>query len=212
MESQLLDTATELFARKGYESTSLEDIAVAMGISRSALYHYVSSKATLLELLVKRVTSSLADVLENLAAREDLSPGEKLATVVALLVRQRADHPDQFRILDRSETVLPEEVGAQHLEAKRAIVRDLAAVIEQGVRTGEFRQVDPRTAALSVLGMCNWVAWWFHPGDDVDAVVQAVTGHAQAMLIADHAGGNQAEIARVVDEVKTLVDYLHKQV
>jgi AcrR family transcriptional regulator len=96
MESQLLDTATELFARKGYETTSLEDIAGAMGISRSALYHYVSSKASLLEMLVEQVTRSLADVLEHMASREDLSPAQKVTNVVALLVRQRAEHPDQF--------------------------------------------------------------------------------------------------------------------
>ena len=115
MESQLLDTATRLFARKGYESTTLEDIAGEMGISRPALYHYVSSKARLLEMLVEQVTQSMADVLEHLAAREDLSDGQKLTSVVALMVRQRAEHPDQFRILDRSETVLPEKVGAEHL-------------------------------------------------------------------------------------------------
>jgi hypothetical protein len=85
-------------------------------------------------------------------------------------------------------------------------------VIGHGVRGGEFRPVEPRVAALSVLGMCNWVAWWFHPGTDVDAVVEQITGHAQAMLLAPHAEGNRAEVQRLVDEVKTLVDQLHKQV
>jgi AcrR family transcriptional regulator len=212
METQLLDTATKLFARKGYESTTLEDIAGEMGISRPALYHYVSSKARLLEMLVEQVTQSMADVLEHLAAREDLSDGQKLTSVVALMVRQRAEHPDQFRILDRSETVLPEKVGAEHLKAKRAILRDLATMIGHGAERGEFRPVEPRVAALSVLGMCNWVAWWFHPGNDVDAVVEQITGHAQAMLLVPPAEGSRAEVQRLADEIKTLADQLHKQV
>jgi AcrR family transcriptional regulator len=93
MESQLLDTATRLFARKGQGSTTLEDIAGEMGISRPTLYHYVSSKARLLEMLVEQVTRSMADVLEHLAAGEDLSGGQKLTSMVALMVRQRAEHP-----------------------------------------------------------------------------------------------------------------------
>jgi hypothetical protein len=132
--------------------------------------------------------------------------------VVALMVRQRAEHPDQFRILDRSETVLPVKVGAEHLKAKRAILRNMATGIEHGVERGEFRPVEPRVAALSVLGMCNWVAWWFHPGNDVDAVVEQITGHARAMLLVPPAEGSRAEVQRLADEIKTLADQLHKQV
>src|ERR1700744_4174820 len=163
-------------------------------------------------MLVEQVTQSMADVQEHLAAREELSDGQKLTSVVALMVRQRAEPPDQFRILDRSETVLPEKAGAAHLKAKRAMVRELSPMIGHGAERGKSRPVEPRVAALSVLGMCNWVAGWFHPGNDVDAVVEQITGHAQAMLIARSAEGKQAEVQRLVEEVKPLVDQHHKQV
>jgi AcrR family transcriptional regulator len=204
MSSRLLDTATEVFARQGYETTSLEDIAVAMGISRPALYNYVSTKSDLLEMLVEQVTRSLADVLDTLAARTDLSPHDKLVSVVSMLTRQRAEHPEQFRILDRSETALPKALGAEHLQAKRKIVEDLSAVIDQGMDSGEFRQVDARVTALAILGMCNWVAWWFRPGGDVDAVVATITGHAEAMLVADTSRGRHTELARLADELEDL--------
>ena len=45
-------------------------------------------------------------------------------------------------------------------------------MIESGVKTGEFRPVDPRTAALGIIGMLNWVAWWHQSGDaDADRSV-----------------------------------------
>lgn len=206
--SELLDTATALFAEKGYESTTLLDIAQALGISRPGLYNYVSSKEELLTMLVEQVSRGLADVLEQLSARTDLSPTEKLRDVVALLVRQRTEHPDQFRILDRSETVLPEPVGSEHREAKRKVLREVMAVIEAGIERGEFRPVDARTAALSLLGMCNWVAWWFSRGSDVEATVATVTDLAQGMLLARDGSHPADETQRTVEEIRTLLDRL----
>jgi AcrR family transcriptional regulator len=209
--SELLDKATALFAEKGYETTTLQDIANALGVSRSALYHYVSSKEDLLTMLVEQVSLGLAEVIEELARRRDLSARRKLANVVSLMVRQRAEHPDQFRILDRSETVLPEPARSRHLAARRKVLRELVNVIAAGTEAGEFRRVDPRTAALSVLGMCNWVAWWFRPGSDVEPVVTAVTDLAAAMLAADGEAVRNAETSRTVDEIRALLDRLDRR-
>jgi AcrR family transcriptional regulator len=206
--SELLDKATALFAEKGYETTTLQDIANTLGVSRSALYHYVSSKEDLLTMLVEQVSQGLAEVL---ARRQDLSARHKLANVVSLMVRQRAEHPDQFRILDRSETVLPEPARSQHLAARRRVLRELVSVIAAGTEAGEFRRVDPRTTALSVLGMCNWVAWWFRPGSDVEPVVTTVTDLAAAMLAADGEPARNAETSQAIDEIRALLDRLDRR-
>lgn len=206
--SELLDKATEIFAQKGYESTTLADIAAALGISRPALYHYVSSKEELLVMLVERVSRGFAEVLEELSGRHDLSPTEKLANVVALIVRQRAEHPDQFRILDRAETVLPEPAGTEHAAAKRKVLREIVTMIEAGIEAGEFRAVDARTAALSLLGMCNWVAWWFPRGSDVEPVVATVTDLAETMLLADGNPAVRAEMSTTIAEIRALLDRL----
>lgn len=204
--SELLDKATELFARQGYESTSLLDIARELGISRPALYHYVSSKDDLLAMLVEQVSHGLGLLLDDLSARDDLSPTEKFRSVVGLMVRQRAEHPAQFRILDQAEAVLPEPVGTKHLEAKRKVLRGFTNVIEAGIAAKEFRPVDARTAALSVLGMCNWVAWWFSRGSDVDAVVATVTDLAVGTLVMPGIGRPDQQVVATVDQVRLLLD------
>lgn len=208
MISELLDQATHLFAEKGYEATTLLDIANALGISRSALYHYVSTKDDLLIMLVEQVSQSLAEVLARLASRTDLSAMAKLGDVVAAMVRQRAEHPDQFRILDRTEPVLPEPVRGQHLAAKRKILRELTKLIDEGIATGEFRSVDARTTALALLGMCNWIAWWFRPGEKVGVVVSVVTDLATAMLAPDTAPARTADITGTLNEMHSLLDRL----
>lgn len=205
--SELLDKATRLFAEKGYEATTLADIANALNISRPALYNYVNSKDDLLAMLVEQVTDRFAEVLTQLRSRQDMSPGQKVADVVALIVRQRAEHPDQFRILDRSEPVLPAAVAKKHLAAKRSILTQFTELIQAGIDSGEFRRVDPRTSALSVLGMCNWVAWWFRPGSEVEPVVNTLRDLVAAMLAAGDGVGRRQN-ARTIAQIRSLLDRL----
>ena len=69
---ELVGTAARLFAERGYETTSLQDVAEAMGVSRTGLYHYVSSKEELLARLVAGWSRELADRLATLRRRPDL--------------------------------------------------------------------------------------------------------------------------------------------
>jgi hypothetical protein len=82
--------------------------------------------------------------------------------------------------------MLPDQVRATHLQARRDVLAELVAVIEDGMDRGEFKPLDPRIAALSILGMCNWVAWWFRPGPghDVDPVVRQLSQSTLDMVAA----------------------------
>ncbi|MBC3193349.1 TetR/AcrR family transcriptional regulator [Pseudonocardia sp. C8] len=184
VENEIYEHATRLFAERGFAGTSLQDIADAMGITRPALYYYVRSKDELLAKLVIEVTEGpLADIAQ-FVERPGLDPVEKLRAMVEVFVGRQTRQPERFRLLIRSEAELPEELAAAHAESRRAVLRAVSGVIDEGVRAGRFRPVDPRTAALGVLGMCNWVAWWFHPGgrDDAGAVVDELADMAVGAL------------------------------
>ncbi|MEU9337325.1 TetR/AcrR family transcriptional regulator [Streptomyces sp. NPDC048290] len=194
----VLEKATMLFAEKGYETTTLQDVATAVGVSRTALYHYVSSKEELLEMLVEQIGLALADSLGEIRSRTDLSHQGKLRALTDLLVRQRAAAPHQFRVLDQSESMLPEPLRIRHRQARRDVLAQLSGVIEDGIEAGEFKPVDARVAAFTVLGMCNWVAWWYHPGSDydVDAVARQLTQSAIDMLVSADSPSAPADSAR----------------
>ncbi|WP_240812862.1 MULTISPECIES: hypothetical protein [unclassified Streptomyces] len=55
-----------------------------------------------------------------------------------------------------------------HADARHAVLDAVVNVLDQGVIAGRFRPVDTRVAALGILGMCNWVAWWYRPDGSVD--------------------------------------------
>jgi len=208
----ILENAAALFALKGFEGTAFKDIADEMGITRPALYHYFASKYEVLEVLIAETSESTAEEMRAVRRRDDLSPSEKLHSVTANLVRERMAAPQRFRMLDRTESALPTEIANKHLAARRAVLSELTAIIVDGIRTGQFRETDERLAALSVIGMCNWVAWWYVPGrDKSDNIPATLADSAVAMLARPKhrlptALGPAGAIAQIRDDL----DYLDR--
>jgi AcrR family transcriptional regulator len=213
MTSEILEHATRLFAARGYDGTTLQDIADAIGITRPGLYHYISSKEELLAELVREVSENSVHVVREVRLRTDFSSVDKLQAVVRALVLQRAGAPERFRVLDRTEAALPEEIAAQHLKARREVLAEMRTIIEEGVSSGEFRPRDARLAALSVIGMCNWVAWWFHPGAShpAEPVADQLAQNAVDMLAyPDSTGSSATAPHRAFQIVRENLDYLER--
>lgn len=194
VENEIYDQATRLFAERGFAGTSLQDIAEAVGLTRPALYHYVSNKDELLAKLVAEITEDSAAGMAAIAARDDLGPAEQLRQIVAGAVRRQGEHAARFRLLILSEADLPEQIATVHAAGRRSVLRTLTGVIEAGVADGTFRPVDPRIAALGVLGLSNWVAWWFSPDGrtDLDQVCVALADQAVAGLLAEPGAQDRA--------------------
>ncbi len=180
---EIYDQATRLFAERGFAGTSFQDIADAVGLTRPALYHYVSSKDELLAKLVAEITQDAAEELAAVAAA-DMDAAERLHEMVVRMARRQGEHAERFRLLIRSEADLPEELAVTHVAGRRAVLRSVATVIDDGVASGVFRSVDARVAALGIVGMANWMAWWFRDDGrtDLEQVCQELAGMAVAGL------------------------------
>lgn len=183
VEAQIYEQATRLFAERGFAGTSLQDIADAMGMTRPSLYYYVRNKDELLARLVTEITEAPAAATEEIADR-DLDATTKLRELVELIAGQQARHAARFQLVIRSESELPEELAAAHQAAKRRVLDGFVRVVDQGIRSGEFRPRGVRTTALALIGMCNWVAWWFRPGgtQSPDEVAEQMAEMAVAMV------------------------------
>lgn len=182
--SEIYAQAARLFAQRGFAGTSLQDIADATGFSRQALYHYVKSKNELFEQLVTDITRSPAAELHAINSRDDLDARGKLHAIAKALATHRAEHPDSFLLAVRSEANFPEELSNRHREGKRAVLNEIVRVVDAGQRAGEFRQVDATIAALSILGMLNWVAWWYNPEgrESAESIGQQIAELAVAVV------------------------------
>ena len=212
VENEIYEHAIRLFAERGFAGTSLQDIADALGITRPALYYYVKSKDELLAKLAADVAGGSAAQITELAARPDLDAAGKLREIARLTVVRQATQPERFRLVIRSEAELPAELSAAYDASRRAVLETVTGVIEEGIRAGRFRPVDARVAALGVIGMCNWVAWWFRPGrDSADAVADQLADMAiGAVQQADHRTPGGEGPAAALKLLRQDLDYLER--
>ena len=210
VREQLIDSAAGLFQSKGFEQTSMNDIARALGLGRSAIYHYFGSKEEILAALVESESSTPSTELEQIRAVPGLTAAERLHHAIVGGVARRLSGKSRFSILSRLERQIPDSLRPQYNQSRRHI-RDLYVdLIADGIASGEFRQVDAKMAAFVVIGMANWTSNWYSPnGSKTPAEIGAmVADFAIHALVAKSASGVETvDVRRIADAMR---DQLHQ--
>jgi AcrR family transcriptional regulator len=198
VEREILERAAELFAERGFAGTTVQDIADALGMSRPALYYYVKSKDVILEQLVENLSINDAKVLAAIRRRRAGEPVEKLREMARQLATNAASNPHQTQILAQSKHHLPDGIAKLNHDAERSVVQSLIWALEQGVRRGQFRALEPRTAALAIVGMCLWTAWWVEDSPPEQLTAQIADQAVSSVLAAggDQEAGEPAALLR----------------
>lgn len=159
-KQNLLSAALEVFSRKGYTATRVEDVARQANLSTGAIYHHFGGKSDLYIALVEK-NSAKANRLAQQIIEEGGSPA---TTLTRLLVRmfQFAEEDSEYRAvielsLNKTEAVSDlASINAQILESRRQLARFLSGLISEGIRIGEFRSsIAPEDAALALVGYMN---------------------------------------------------------
>ncbi len=161
---KIIDTAAQLFHIKGYKATTLDDVAKQLGITKAALYHYISSKE---QLLYKIYLQALENIFSRISriSEMDISPDEKLRLIIENHIKDIIiDSISMIAVFFTEENQLPEENFRKIQQEKRKYNRIVEKVIEDGISQGIFKDVDPKLQANAIIGMCNWVYKWYKPG------------------------------------------------
>ncbi len=162
-KDKLFAEATRLFREKGYVATSMSDIASAVGIQKASIYYYVKSKQELLVEIARACMNMLIDEAERIAY-SNMSPTEKLKTLMTSHIRLIVEHLDTFTVSLREVNSVnmgpywPEAVALR--DRYENIVR---GIIRTGKETGEFKNLDEKLAGFAMLGMVNWLIRWVKP-------------------------------------------------
>jgi AcrR family transcriptional regulator len=159
----LVDVALELFARRGYDATSVNDIVAAAKVTKGAFYHYFTSKDDLLRLLHEEyIDGELAALREIRAA--DLPPAEALTRVIEHILVGLPEHQRSMGVFLRDRRSLSDE-SFTALKAKRDEWDEMFTdIIESGIASGHFAPAgDARIIGFGVVGMCVWAQEWFDP-------------------------------------------------
>lgn len=164
VREQLITKAAQLFTERGFAATRMQDIAEELGLTRSAVYYYFKNKEEILAAIVEEHTIDASLDVEALIANPDLSASERLRRAIAANVVRKLGDTARFRVLDKIESEMPPEITHLYDRFKRHVLDLYSQLIEGGIASGEFRAVDVRITAFSLIGMANWTAWWYSPG------------------------------------------------
>jgi AcrR family transcriptional regulator len=160
---ELYAAALRLFNEKGYHATSMQDIATALGLYKGSLYHYIGGKEELLVQVFERAMATLLEEVEQIA-ESSLPASAQLRSLIRAHVRAVASNVDALSVYLHEFRALAGP-ALEKVRAQRDRYREImAAVVERGMRDGEFVSGDVDIVTLGVLGMCNWLAQWYKPG------------------------------------------------
>lgn len=175
-----MEVAARLFRERGYDVTSMQDIADEMGILKGSVYHYVRTKEDLLWMVVAPPLRELVDQATVVLNAPGRSVEERLRDAIHAHARSFETHyPHMFVIIrENGETLSPKR--RREFDAMRDEYMSLwLQTISGGVHSGELRgDLDARLAVHAVFGMLNWMFRWFTLGRRLtpDAVAEEFAG------------------------------------
>lgn len=160
-------TAAQMILQKGYDATSVSDIAHALGITKAGLYHYIHGKTQLLFDIMQYGLDELE--------REVVQPALRIADPESRLRFLIENHA---RIVTRGHgavTILVDEARALTPAQNRVVTKRKRAYLDllrdtmgQMKKRGQFRDVNITVAAFGILGTVNWLSRWYQPEGALD--------------------------------------------
>jgi AcrR family transcriptional regulator len=158
--ARLWAAAVQAFAARGFHGTTTRDIAAAAGMSPAALYVHHRSKEELLHLISKTGHERVLGLFRASAATSE-DPVEQLRRVVRDFAEYHAQHHTTARVVNSELAALSPEHQREIAEVRRAIDRELRALVESGVRAGVFDVSDVHMAATVLGSLGIDVARWY---------------------------------------------------
>ncbi len=152
----IISTAMKLFAQKGFEGTSVREIAAGADVNLAMISYYFGSKEKLFEKLVERKAGFLKGVFEELVNNSALSQIEKVYVVIDSYVDRMFQSPQFHHLLHRELSL---ERRPQMKEAISEILHknfiSVKRIIQEGIDKGEFNEIDTELTIASMIGTIN---------------------------------------------------------
>jgi AcrR family transcriptional regulator len=182
---EMVAAAATVFARDGYEQTTVQDLAASMGLATGAIYHYFGSKEQLLIEICDQLTEPLLERARELVAGDE-APEEQLRALIRIWIANVIAYRDHMLVFQQVRHQV--ESGAQWRgvrENRKAFERLVQRALERAHAT-DVTGVDPRLALVALLGMVNHTAQWYrprgrlHPDEIADGYLELLTGERSA--------------------------------
>jgi AcrR family transcriptional regulator len=167
-KEQIIVTAAQLFKQKGYEASSMRDIALVLNIEAASLYHHIKSKEEILELIcftmAQKFLSAIAEVNDIYFNAE-----EKLRKAILHHVEIITEDINKSAVFLREWRSLPENSLKDFMLLRNHYESEFTHIIENGMQEDIFENVDKKFAVLSILSSVNWINEWYQADGKMNA-------------------------------------------
>lgn len=166
----MVHAAAKLFRERGYDATSVQEIADEMGILKGSVYHYVKTKQDLLWMVMKPLLTRFVEEAEEIfAAEEDLS--DRIRRAMVNHAKSFEENSPHMFVMTRENGDTLSSERRNELEALRTRYYEVwRQAIAEGQSKRLFRKdIDPALAVHGILGMLNWMFRWFKLGGRLSA-------------------------------------------
>jgi len=184
-------TAAQLFRDRGFDATSVSDVARALGLTKAGLYHHFESKEALLfEIMMFGLDKVRDEVVVPVRAIRD--PAERLRQLIVRHARITTRNQGAVAHLGDEIRALPPTARRQ-VERRQRIYFDLVRDTLRELRSkGRLQQVDPTVATFSLIGMILWLPRWFRQDGRLsqDDVADTIADIALGGLVARNGSRN----------------------
>ncbi|AMJ45611.1 TetR/AcrR family transcriptional regulator [Corynebacterium stationis] len=181
----VIDAAVREFNQRGYEATSMGHVASVLGISKSALYHHISSKEEILKYAVTRAQDALDGVVDK-AEASAASPGEKVRALIYGSIEVLCADQESVTLLLRLRG--NSELEMRALQRRREFTRRVIPLIDAAQASGEIRSdLDTGVLTRLMFGTVNSVIEWYETGGRLSP--DEIARHAVVLLFSGAAQG-----------------------
>lgn len=166
---EVIEAASRVFAKKGYQATTIAAVAEELNIDRASLYYYISSKEELFDDVVREACEDNVRIARNIDKSSD-NALEKLQKFIIETTNSYERHYPLLHIYVRENLKTVGDSRSAWAKQMRQLNHDyedaIIKIIEEGYEDGSFRNLGPsRTVAYAIMGMVNWVGRWYKPGN-----------------------------------------------
>jgi AcrR family transcriptional regulator len=179
VREEILASATNLFAERGYRAVTIDDVAANLGYTKSVVYYYFKSKNEILWQIISQIFDGFLQKI--LAIKEQNYPPQD---ALAKMVRQHAlsvmENPQWTSIFNKEEPELDPTQRRQVRRMKRDYDALFESVYEAGVAKRIFRNIPSHVVVGGALGMCNWLYVWYDPNGSLNP--EEIADHYASIL------------------------------
>jgi AcrR family transcriptional regulator len=154
--------ALNLFKTQGYDKTSVQEIAEALNLQKGSLYHYITSKETLLFETVYGTVNKMVEMIRQVQ-KENLPPREKLCHAIEMHLLTGTNLLDEFSLMLQETKYLSPKLKQKILLKKKQYELVFREMIAEGIKEEVFKKLDSKVATFMILGALNWLYQWYSP-------------------------------------------------